>query len=81
MTLPLSQEFQKLLIQIEDLDTRVVTKMEKIKFSEGWAERKKKALAIRLLLVQAKSDLQEGKTEDIPSVLKKLNDLGVRIEF
>ncbi|WP_339751117.1 hypothetical protein [Algoriphagus aquimarinus] len=73
----LSPKNKALLKELENLNARVVTKLEKIGYSKGWEERKKKGNDIRLLVVEAIFNLELRRFSRMGDALRKLEALGL----
>ncbi|WP_339700228.1 hypothetical protein [Algoriphagus aquimarinus] len=73
----LSPKNKALLKELEELNVRVVAKLEKIGYSEGWEERKKKGNDIRLLVVEAIHNLELRRFSRLGDALRKLEELGL----
>lgn len=74
----MTDEDKLLKSRLEALDFRVVEKLQKIKYTEGWAERKKKGHEIRMLILSAVGHIEAGRKSELQTKLEELDSLGLK---
>lgn len=75
----LSPHYQRLLKELEELHFRVVAKLERIKYEDGWEERKKKGNEIRMLVLDAIYNLELRRYSKCSEAIGKLKEMGVKV--
>ncbi|WBL42405.1 hypothetical protein PBT90_20365 [Algoriphagus halophytocola] len=75
----LSPNHKRLLKELEQLQARVVAKLERIKYEDGWEERKKKGHEIRMLVLDAIYNLELRRISKVGEAMDKLQAMGVKV--
>ncbi|PZX56821.1 hypothetical protein LV85_00754 [Algoriphagus chordae] len=66
-----------LLTELEILNFRIAAKLERIGYSDGWEERKKKGNEMRLLVIEAIRNLELRRFSRVGDALRKLEEFGL----